>query len=276
MNQNLPTLPKPWNYLLPTLGLTWLFWITAALTSIPEPAPVPTVLHYIGGSMPFVVTLAVLFRREDHQYRRSYWLRLVQLRRIPFSWLLLVLLLTPALALLSAGLASLAGTSGLSFHSTLSGSPAALASFAVFILLFGPLPEEMGWRGYALDWLQKKHSPLASSLILGTIWGIWHVPLFFIEGSYQFGLRGSPEIWYFFLSFIPQTIIMTWIFNNTQRSTLSAVLFHWSVNFTGEILELNQTAGLVNILLWIAASAVVAAVWKARNTGRQRPLPGIS
>ena len=50
--------------------------------------------------------------------------------------------------------------------------------FAIFILLFGPLPEEMAWRGYALDGLQSKWNALEASLILGIAWTIWHLPLF--------------------------------------------------------------------------------------------------
>ena len=48
--------------------------------------------------------------------------------------------------------------------------------------------EELGWRGYVLDRLQEKRSALVSSLILGVVWSLWHLPLFFVQGSYQAGL----------------------------------------------------------------------------------------
>lgn len=256
-------LHKPWNYLLLTLGLTWLFWIPAALTGIPEPDLAPTILHYLGGSMPFIVTMVILFRQEDRLYRREYWQRLFQLIRIPWPWLLLTILSAPLIFLLAGGLDAVLGGSGLAIEYDFSGGHLALLSFAVFMLLFGPLPEEMGWRGYALDWLQKQHNPLVSSLILGTIWGIWHLPLFFIEGSYQYALRGTPSIWFFFLGFLPQTILMTWLFNNTRRSTLSAVLLHWMVNLTGEFFELSLRAELFSVLLWFAAALMIVLIWRA-------------
>ncbi|MBN1267833.1 MAG: CPBP family intramembrane metalloprotease [Anaerolineales bacterium] len=258
MTVSKPTLPKPWNYFLPTLGFTWLFWITAALSGIAEPAPLPTALHYLGGSMPFMVTMVILFRQEGPSYRKEYWQRLFHLNRIPWNWLVLMILIPPLFALIAGGLVFGMGGSGFMVEPSFRAAPLSLLPFAVFMLLFGPLPEEMGWRGYALDWLQKKRSPLMAGLVLGTIWGLWHVPLFFIEGTYQHGLRGTPSLWYFFLGFIPQTIIMIWIFNNTRRSTLSAVLLHWSVNFTGELLALSSQAELFNILLWILAAVLVA------------------
>jgi len=263
MPESKPALLKPWNYFLLTLGLTWLFWIPAALAGVPEPALLPTVLHYIGGSMPFLVTLGLLLFREDRAYRQEYWQRLVQFKRIPWAWLLLLVVLTPLLAVLAGTLDSLMGGAGLELEASFNAGPLSLLSFALFMLLFGPLPEEMGWRGYALDWLQNKHTPLLSSFILGAIWGLWHVPLFFIEGSYQYALRGTPTLAYFFIGIFPTALIMTWIFNNTRRSTLSAVLLHWLVNMTGEFMELSPQGELFNTLLWILAAVLVAVIWRA-------------
>jgi hypothetical protein len=53
------------------------------------------------------------------------------------------------------------------------GSPANLAMFALFVLIFGPVPEEIGWRGHALDALQARWSALAASLLLGAAWARW-------------------------------------------------------------------------------------------------------
>ncbi|MBY9007991.1 MAG: CPBP family intramembrane metalloprotease [Candidatus Lokiarchaeota archaeon] len=55
----------------------------------------------------------------------------------------------------------------------------------VFQFLSGPLSEETGWRGYALPKLQSRFNALISSILLGTIWACWHIPLWFVEGSSQ-------------------------------------------------------------------------------------------
>jgi membrane protease YdiL (CAAX protease family) len=88
------------------------------------------------------------------------------------------------------------------------------------MLFFGPVPEELGWRGCALDRLQERDSALISSLIIGGTWALWHLPLFFIAGTYQHGLGvGTPAFWLFMVTKFPDSILMTWIYNNTRRST---------------------------------------------------------
>jgi membrane protease YdiL (CAAX protease family) len=53
-----------------------------------------------------------------------------------------------------------------------------LALFVYIFFLGGPVGEELGWRGFALPRLQSLHGPLVGSLILGVLWGLWHLPLF--------------------------------------------------------------------------------------------------
>jgi len=51
------------------------------------------------------------------------------------------------------------------------------------MLISGPISEELGWRGIVLESFQRKWSPLRSTLTLAVIWGIWHLPLFFLNGT---------------------------------------------------------------------------------------------
>lgn len=150
-------------------------------------------------------------------------------------------------------------------------APLSLIPFAVFILLFGPLPEEMAWRGYALDGLQARWNALVSSLILGVVWTLWHLPLFWIEGSYQHGLgTGTPQFWLYMLDKLPLSILMTWLYNNNRRSTLSAVLFHFMVNFVGEFIGLSFRAEAITIASWWIAALFVIAAWKPQRFVRMK------
>jgi membrane protease YdiL (CAAX protease family) len=157
--------------------------------------------------------------------------------------LAVVLLFSPLCALLAIGAGHLTGD-GLSEVGTISelmSNPARIILFLIFSMLFGPLPEELGWRGYALDRLQERHSALISSLLLGAMWSLWHLPLFLMEGTYQRSEFRSGEIWFvlnFIVSILALTIVMTWVYNNTKRSILSAILIHFMGNLTGEILDL--------------------------------------
>jgi uncharacterized protein len=62
----------------------------------------------------------------------------------------------------------------------------------VMLLLLEAAGEEIGWRGYALRGLQANLSALASTLIIGVVWALWHLPLFFIVGLPQTLLPFAP------------------------------------------------------------------------------------
>jgi len=84
------------------------------------------------------------------------------------------------------------------------------------------LEEEFGWRGYALDRLQAHYSALLSSVFLGIVWGLWHLPLFFMSGQ---DIYHSVPIPAFILGTIFLSILFTWIYNNTGRSILAVLIF---------------------------------------------------
>lgn len=76
-------------------------------------------------------------------------------------------------------------------------------------MLAGPIPEELGWHGYALAGLQVRFSALWASLVLGVIWALWHVPLYFIEGTYQAEEVGwlTQRFWVFMMSIVFESIL---------------------------------------------------------------------
>jgi membrane protease YdiL (CAAX protease family) len=90
----------------------------------------------------------------------------------------------------------------------------------VFGLFQGPLGEELAWRGFLLPRLLGKYSPLEASLILGLIWGTWHINVFFSPIS-TWGL--------FTASAVAVSILMTVMFLHTRGSVLLAIVMHWSV-----------------------------------------------
>ena len=110
---------------------------------------------------------------------------------------------------------------------------------------------------------------MASSLILGLVWALWHLPLFFIAGSYQSGLRGAPFCWLFPVQVVALSVAVTWICNHNRRSTLSAVLLHFMVNFVGELFLLTPRAEVCYALLWIIAAVVVPLVWGPKTLTRE-------
>jgi uncharacterized protein len=96
----------------------------------------------------------------------------------------------------------------------------------IWLLAF---PEEYGWRGFAIDGLLRSFNPLKASLILGALWGLWHFPLHFIEGTTQFII----PVWEYIAQTILLAILYSWIYLKTNRSLLIASLFHASGNIAG-------------------------------------------
>ncbi|MBN1267061.1 MAG: CPBP family intramembrane metalloprotease [Anaerolineales bacterium] len=98
----------------------------------------------------------------------------------------------------------------------------------LFFLVLSSLGEEMGWRGYAMPGLQTRYGPVWSSLILGLLWGLWHLPTFWIPGTPQFGLPVPGYV----LASTGYTFIYTCIHNGTKGSVLLAALYHGASNLT--------------------------------------------
>ena len=262
-------LSSPRLFFVLTFTWTWLFWGLAILSqrSMGE-FPVP-LLVALGGVGPMVAGIALTYLTQEQAGRHDYWRRVFDLKRIRLSWLAVTLLTVPLLTTLAVVLNLLTGGTGLSLESRFQTNLLSILPFAVFTLFFGPVPEELGWRGYALDGLQAKYNALVSSLILGGMWTIWHAPLFFIPGSYQSGLIfGTIPFWWYMLDKTFQSILMTWIYNNTGRSTLTAILFHFTVNFIGELIVLSARTDIFQIIVWVLAALVVISIWKPKTLTR--------
>ena len=253
-----------WLFFVLVFSLSWGFWALAALSST-KGGTLPTqLLHYAGGLMPIAVTIALVYLRHTPDFQRDFWQRAIEFKLIGIGWYAVVLLIVPILTALGAMVEVLLGGEGLKLEAAerFVQQPWMFVPFAVFMLAFGPLPEELAWRGYALDGLQVKWNALTSSLILGVAWTVWHLPLFFIQGSYQYSLGlGTVRFWLYMMDKVPQSVLMTWIYNNNRRSTLSAIMFHFMVNLVGELFGLTLRAEAINILLWVIAAVGVTVLW---------------
>ena len=154
---------------------------------------------------------------------RAYARRLLHWNVHP-GWYAAVLLGIPASLLAARGIAAALGTD-------LPPWPAApwpeLLGSALLLLVLDPGPvEEIGWRGFALPLLQRHMSALAASLLLGLVWGVWHLPAFLMEGSPQ----SDYAFWIFVLGSMILSVVMTAVYNGTRGSIPLAFLFHYANN----------------------------------------------
>lgn len=92
-------------------------------------------------------------------------------------------------------------------------------------ILVGCAAEEIGWRGFLLPNLQKKYTPLISSIIVGFLWGVWH--LNFTGGILGFVL--------YTVTIIEMSILMTWVYNKSGGNILLMIIWHLIINLTSHI-----------------------------------------
>jgi CAAX protease family protein len=267
-----PNLAASWIYFVATFLWTWLIWGAAILMGVSMETAGGVIVLLLGVIGPAVMGITFTYLTRDKEGRRDYWKRVIDFKRIPGKWYLVIFLFVPVLNILAALLDGVTGGGGTTWGEAalnLLSNPVAVIPSILFSSLI-PFLEELGWRGYVLDRLQEKRSALASSLILGVIWSVWHLPLFFVPGSYQAGLGvGTLAFWLFIIGIIPLNVPFTWIYNNTDRSTLAVILFHSMVNFTGELIALSERADTYSIVLWFIAGIAITVIWGAKTLTRR-------
>jgi len=257
-----------WTYFAIAFGLSWLIEIMLALLGIDLKTASGQVFLSLAASGPAIAAVGLTYLTQDKIGRRDYWLRIIELRRISAGWYLIIFLLPPSLFGLAALLDVLSGGSGMAFGKQI-GQFITYPVYLIITLILAPFLEELGWRGYALNRLQLRWSALLSSLILGVLWSLWHLPIFLIKSTYQYSLGvGSPAFWTYMISIIPLTILFTWVFNNNSCSTLSAILFHIMFNTTAELFSITERAYAYFVVLEFAAAIVITLIWGAKTLKR--------
>ncbi|WP_010095436.1 CPBP family intramembrane glutamic endopeptidase [Ornithinibacillus scapharcae] len=144
-----------------------------------------------------------------------------------------------------------------SLHSILSFSSFPPVIFAFFDnLVRGPFGEELGWRGYALNKLQKQYSPLKSSLVIGLLWGGWHTPLWFASGYTGVDLIGYIVL--FMLGIVSFSVIVT-LFYNFNKNLVIPIVAHQLFNFSLDLIrgDLLDILGYYMLLYFLIAIVLI-------------------
>jgi uncharacterized protein len=254
-------------------GWTFGWWALASVLALTGSGSIwagpAAVAFYIGGAGVFIggiAMTAILFGRAGLV---DLGRRIIDPRPIGPAWWAFILLFFPLLTLAAALVAGLMGLDARiaalgEITERASNLPAFLA-FLGFILLIGPLPEEIGWRGYLLDRLLAARSAIVASLLMAVIWWSWHLPLPWLPGYFDAFAREPPGPLAMLVSLVPTTILYTWLFLNTGRSVLAAVIFHWIGNLTGQLLLPSDDVRLVRLVFEYAAAVAVVAWWLSRS-----------
>lgn len=212
-------------YLLITIGISWSAWW--ALVAILQPKdgvfahPLSILVFSIGGLGPTLAPFIAIALTPAEGSFREYWDRLSRWRLSTFWWVA-ALAVPPAVAWLIECI-DIAASPG-----PVQGPPLQPLSRLVVLfpmMIVGGGLEELGWRGVLQPELERRFNPILATLLVGFLWALWHLPLFFIPGTAQF----ETNFGFFALQILGTSFITAWLYANT-RSILLCVLFHAAAN----------------------------------------------
>jgi uncharacterized protein len=241
--------------------ITWSIWIPRALAAQGVIAlEIPDILNNIAYFIGPPLAAVIVTWRVDGAAATQDLLRRLMIWRVGWQWYLITLLTRAVIILLALALGlALGSTAPSAIQALLAISAPALAlDFAGRI--FAHSGEELAWRGYLLTHTQRSLRPIAASVLVALLWGVWHLPLFFTPDEPQYGTRFLVfQIWLIAIS-----LIHTLIYNNTKGSVLIASAFHAAYNTTTTHLP-GVSVGLDLISTWLIAGLMTLIVRPQRQ-----------
>jgi membrane protease YdiL (CAAX protease family) len=226
--------------------------LTFATTLLPLPGEViPVVIVFI----PALMAISLTALSEGKAGVRSRLGKLAQWRIEP-KWIAIAVMLGLVVRL-SMSLIAL----GLGMITTIQlrpGRPASFVLLAVVFFVFA-IPEELGWRGYALPRLLKLHSPITAGLIVGMLWGSLHLALL-LPGMINEGVQPLPTL----IALVGGSVLFTWLYVNSSGNILVTTLFHAAQSFfviVNEGISLEQQMWLMAVVYPVVAFIIVIIAW---------------
>lgn len=227
-----------------TLAVSWALWVPIALDAVALPV-LPLIV--LGGFGPAVAAAATTWLAGDSL---RAWVRPILDWRVHPQWYALALGIPVLAVALQSGVYAALGNAVAP-----SVVPERLPGYVVglaFVLVLGGGQEEPGWRGFALPRLQARYGPLLASLAIGAVWALWHLPLFVVPASSQYGL---PIVAYT-VAVLALSVVFTWLYNASGASVLLVMLLHAGVNASTTLYPITAEAlggGMPDVLAWAMA-----------------------
>ena len=263
----------PWFYFFLSFAITWLIWSPGILSSgglIRLPVPF-TVFFFVGTWGPFLAASMAIFRSGKWEGVKKFWKRGLNCH-FHWRWLLIITVMALLVSAFPLGVHLLFG--GTAPVETLLSKPWMIIPVFLVYFLTGGGNEEWGWRGYALEQLQRRWNPAAASVILGLIWGFWHAPLFFIEGTGQYHM----SLVVFIVASPGLSILHTWVYNKTGRNIMAPWLLHAALGTFWEIFPIvqPQIEGYQRVYIFDFVTAAILAAGVVAIAGTRLGASGLT
>lgn len=261
-------IPALLTFVVLTFGWTWcLLWVGATFTL--QPPWIGTVIiiaSAFGPSLAGVTTVALF----DGQAGLKRWLKRCLFWRVGWGWYAIAAFVP--LGMMALSLALYAALGGAVPPSPATGNLwLSVMIFGQILVLGGPLGEEFGWRGYALPVLTQRIGWRWASLIVGGVWALWHLPLFFIPGMAQ----ANMPIALFMASSVALSVVFARMSVNTRFSVLPAIVLHWSVNAGSWVIPVTPQGATLRPYVLVIGLLSLIAVIVLLKPGPPLPIPSV-
>jgi membrane protease YdiL (CAAX protease family) len=237
-------------FLAAWIATTLIFLLNPNLKAMYDISPTIVVISAVTAMIPsYIISSAYSSRQGVREYLSS----LVKPRGGGL-WYLGAILIYPALYLLGAVISNASGQGVGWLRADIAGTNllALVAITFLYQFVYGNcVGEEPGWRGFALRKLQSQYSPLVASLIVGFVWILWHLPLWYIE-------NGAFTTAYLVRQFVyggSIGVTFSWLYNRSEGSILAVGLMHTSLNTA--VIFLPQTEALNALMIALAVLVTI-------------------
>lgn len=249
-------------FTLIAFSFSWLFWIPDALIAQNIWDAPKYVENFLSGPMnlapwgPLFSAIVTTFLFRGNAGVKELLKRGTMIHLGKWWWI--ILLTFPVLIGGALGLSILLGAPVPEFPAL--SQPFTLPIVLIWIFfLGGPLQEEFGWRGYAFANLRNTYNGLIAAITAGLLWGLWHLPLFFVPRAEYYYNR---PVWGLLLTTVLVGIIFAWFYANTKGSVFAAILGHAMFNWSNYVFPTLGSDSAALILLGFYFAMVAFILWQ--------------
>lgn len=237
------------------------FWVIGLLIQVPQESLINLPVSSLMIASPLVAALILTYKEDKSAGVKVLIKRAFYRKGIKKRWYLPIILLMPVMMFLAYLIMLVLGMI----------LPAPIIPLSLIVLLVlpffvGAFAEEVGWLGYAIDPMQNRWGALKASILLGSVWALWHLLPYIQTGN-------GPEwiIWQS-LGSLPLRILIVWLYNNTQKAILAGILFHTTINVS-EFSFPNYGSHydpFISGIIFALVAAIVTLLWGPKTLARYR------
>lgn len=262
-------------FFLLTFTYAWLLWLPFVLSGFGviqlsnNVANLMAIAVMLGAFGPLIAAVILIVRKNGWSGVKYFFIAAFNLRVKPIYYVLAFLLpvLITAVAHYLVNFTAIDILPANLFPENIAVPIVALIfPYFIFILIAGGGQEEFGWRGYAQEPMQQRFGILGGSIILGIIWGMWHLPLWFMPGEGH----AYYSFFAFWLYTVSTSVIIGWLYNASGKKLIIPWIIHSAGNVAIPFFPILHMADVPHpgYWVWVGINALVAifiTIWFMRK-----------